>query len=45
MGVGEEEYQKEQGDFRRRMEEKFLVDGAYRRNSRGETYGSDYFAR
>ena len=32
-------------DFRKRMEAKFLVNGQYPVNSKGETYGSNYFAR
>lgn len=44
MGISEEEYWEREDDFRRQMEEEHLVDGAYPRNSRGETYGSDYFA-
>lgn len=32
-------------EFRKRMEAKFLVNGQYPVNSKGETYGSNYFAR
>lgn len=35
----------DEGDVRERMEAKFLVNGQYPVNSKGETYGSNYFAR
>lgn len=45
LGISEEEYWKREDEQRKEMEEKYLVNGAYPRNSRGETYGPSYFNR